>query len=169
MRTDRFITLGMLLLGLLVAPARAAIDAEEDALARLLERPALLPDHAVIPLSAATPIWVLDGDSKRLGVFGSHLESPDHRRRGRPRTTVGLATTATPWGRPADLFGVSLTIDDPVNRILDEGDLRSTALTAFYGWRITPDAVLQPGIAWRSDRGDPVDQITGLLTLRIEF
>jgi len=74
-------------------------------------------------------------------VFGARLESVDHRRRGRPRTTIGLATTTTRWGRPADLLGVSLTVEDPVNRMLDDAFPRTTALTAFYGWRINSAVV----------------------------
>ena len=169
MRIDRLIIHAILLLALVVGPVEAAIDSEDDALGRLLERPAFLPDHAITPLAASEAIWMLDDATWSLGVFGARLESMDHRRRGRPRTTIGLATTATPWGRPADLLGVSLTVDDPVNRMLDEAVPRTKALTAFYGWRITPDVVLQPGIAWTSDRDDPVDRVTALLALRIEF
>ncbi|MCP4495951.1 MAG: hypothetical protein GY825_04130 [Phycisphaeraceae bacterium] len=53
--------------------------------------------------------------------------------------------------------------------MLDEVELRAGAVTAFYGWRGTPDVVLQPGIVWTSDRDDPADRITALLALRIEF
>ena len=169
MRIDRLITRCILPLALAVGPAEAAIDSEGDALGRLLERPAFLPDHAITPLAASEAIWMLDDATWSLGVFGARLESVDHRRRGRPRTTISLATTATPWGRPADLLGVSLTVEDPVNRMLDEPVPRTTALTAFYGWRITSDVVLQPGITWTSDRDDPVDRVTALLALRIEF
>ena len=169
MRIDRLIIHAILLLALVVGPVEAAIDSEDDALGRLLERPAFLPDHAITPLAASEAIWMLDDATWSLGVFGARLESMDHRRRGRPRTTIGLATTATPWGRPADLLGVSLTVDDPVNRMLDEAVPRTTALTAFYGWRIASDVVLQPGIAWTSVRDDPVDRVTALLALRIEF
>ena len=112
---------------------------------------------------------MLDEATWSLGVFGARLHSVDHRRGGRPRTTIGLATTTTRWGRPADLLGVSLTVDDPVNRMLDDAFPRTTALTAFYGWRINSDVVLPPGIAWTSDRDDPVDRVTALLALRIEF
>ena len=115
---------------------------------------------------------MLDDATWSLGVFGARLESVDHRRRGRLRTTIGLAMTTTRWGRPADLLGVSLTVDDPVNRMLDDAFPRTTALTAFYGWRINSNVVLQPGITSTSDRDYPVDRVTALLALlalRIEF
>ena len=169
MRIDRLIIHAILLLALVVGPVEAAIDSEDDALGRLLERPAFLPDHAITPLAASEAIWMLDDATWSLGVFGARLESMDHRRRGRPRTTVGLATTATPWGRPTDLLGVSLTVDDPVNRMLDEAVPRTKALTAFYGWRLTPDIVLQPAFSWQEgERGTP-DRLTALLGVRVEF
>ena len=169
MRFERLILCRLLLLGCLVAPVEAAIDAEDDALARLLDRPGLLPHHVMMPLDASDPIWMPGEGSHPLGVFGAHLDSHEHRHRTGPRTTVGLATTATPWGRPADVLGLSLTVDDPAKHVLDEVDLRAGAVTAFYGWRITSDVVLQPGIVWTSDRDDPADRITALLALRIEF
>jgi hypothetical protein len=64
---------------------------------------------------------------------------------------------------------LGLTVDDPVNRMLDDAFPRTTALTAFYGWRINSNVVLQPGITSTSDRDYPFDRVTALLALRIEF
>lgn len=169
MRIERIILLRLVLLGGLAAPVEAAVDTEKDALARLLDRPGLLPHHAMMPLDASDPIWMTGDGSHPFGVFGAHLHSDEHRHRTGPRTTVGLATTATPWGRPADVLGLSLTVDDPAKHVLDEIDLRTQAVTAFYGWRITSDIVLQPGIVWMSDPDDPADRVTALLALRIDF
>lgn len=169
MRINRLLIPGLLLLGCLVVPVDAGHDFEDDAFARLVERPGLLPDHAFTPVAASDPIWMPIGESTSFGVFGAHLESTDHRHRAPPQTTIGLVTAATPWGRPADLLGVSLTIEDPLGGLLTDIDPRTTALTAFYGWRITPDLVLQPGITWSSDRAGPADRLTALLAMRIEF
>ena len=174
MRINRRLTIGLLLLGLLlldplIAPVEAGLDVEDDALARMLERPGLLPDHAFTPVAASDPVWMPIGGSASLGVFGAHLESTDHRHHARPRTTVGVVTAATPWGHPEDLLGVSLTIEDPLKSLLTQADSHTTALTAFYGWRVTPDLVLQPGITWESDRAGRADRLTALLAVRIEF
>ncbi|MAD79132.1 MAG: hypothetical protein CMJ51_07160 [Planctomycetaceae bacterium] len=163
--------LGLASLFLLVSTASAGLDADNDAFDRLRDRPATIPTFAISPLDAADALWMETGTDLRLGLIGEHLASTDDRFRAGSRTTLGLATSAAPFGRPADLFGVSATLDDCRAWTPREarGPAGSPGVHAFYGWRLTPDLVLQPGLSWRSGDRNAPDRMTGLLGIRLEF
>ena len=146
-------------------------DFDDDAFARLRDRPAMVPTFAASPLESDDAFWIETGTDVRVGLFGEHLEPKDDRFRVGSRTTLGLATTAAPFGRPADLFGVSATLDDvrgwtPLEA---RGPAGSPGITAFYGWRLDSDIVVQPALSWQDGgRGAP-DRVTALLGVRVEF
>ncbi len=152
--------------------ARAAIaDFDDDAFARLRDRRVAIPTFAGSPLDTDDAFWLATGTGIRIGLFGEHLEPKDDRFRVGSRTTLGLATSAAPFGRPADLFGVSATLDDfqAWGPREDREPAESPGITAFYGWRLTPAIVLQPALSWQDgERGTP-DRLTALLGVRIGF
>lgn len=168
--TSLLVSLGTILTVNSIAPA-AIEDFGDDVFARLRDRPVAISTFAGSPLETENAFWLATGTGVRIGVFGEHLEPKDDRFRVGSRTTLGLATSAAPFGRPADLFGVSATLDDfqawgpPEAR----GPAGSPGITAFYGWRLTPDIVLQPALSWQEgERGTP-DRLTALLGVRVEF
>ncbi len=162
---------GLISLFLLVSTASAGLETGNDALDRLRDRPATIPTFATSTLDVEDALWMETGTDLRFGLIGEHLVPTDERFRAGSRTTLGLVTSAAPFGRPADLFGVSATLDDFQGLTPQEarGPAGSPGVHAFYGWRLTPHLVLQPGVSWKSGDRDASDRMTALLGIRLQF
>ena len=162
---------GLISLLLFVPTAFARLDTGNDALDRLRDRPATIPTFAMSPLEDEDALWIESGTDLEIGLIGEHLASKDERFRAGSRTTLGFAASATAFGRPADLFGVSVTLDDIQTWSPREarGPVGSRGINTFYAWRLTPDLVLQPGLSWGSGDRSRSERMTALLGLRLEF
>ncbi|MEE2973483.1 MAG: hypothetical protein VX672_10180 [Planctomycetota bacterium] len=161
------------LLALLLAmPATGAgLERPDDALARVLSRPARLPSYAGSVLDADRPFWLVDREIGRVGIFGEHLESTTGGFPAGSRTTLGVTASAAPLGRPTDLLGLGVTLDDLRSWALKEDDRPTEPLgiTLFYGWRVQERVVIQPTIGWEPGDDDRPDRRSVSLGVRIEF
>ena len=163
--------LPLLVVFLGVPTADAALERSDDALARVLSRPARLPSYAGSVLEADRPLWLVDHEKGRIGIFGEHLDSTNGGFRAGSRTTLGLAASAAPFGRPADLLGLGATMDDIRSWALekDRGPTEPPGITFFYGWRVQERIVIQPTIGWEPGDDERPNRRSAALGVRIEF
>ena len=154
-----------------VPTADAALERPDDALTRVISRPARLPSYAGSVLEADQPLWLIDHEKTRIGIFGEHLDSTNGGFRAGSRTTLGLAASAAPFGRPADLLGLGATMDDIRSWALekDRGPIEPPGITFFYGWRVQERIVIQPTIGWEPGDDERPERRSAALGVRIEF
>ncbi len=159
--------LAALITALTVSSAHAALDQTPDVLARLTDRPAEVPDFAMLPVAEQDAWWFERGASGQYGLVGEHrsgdgIVDPSD-------TTITLGLVAKPMWPHGDTdqitIGTTMVNADPIAGASPD----RTGVFASYGWRATPRAVIQPGLGWSIDAIGELERTTVSLGLSIEF
>lgn len=151
--------------------ASAAFETrEDDALARLIRRPAA---SGWVTGGDLSPWWLHRGDQLMpFGLIGSVQSAPASDPLDLTRTTVGIATTGRVIGRPDDMLGITATFSADSGSIRlpsSNGQEEEVSFGLHHGWRLGTDVHLRSSLGWRPDPtfGEPT--IWGGIGLRFDF
>ena len=151
--------------------ASGAIEvSEDDALSRLLRRPA---GSGWVTGDACSPLWIRDVDQALpLGVIGHVHSTPITDRLALTRTTIGIATTGKIIGRPDDTLGVTATFATELESVRFPASIAEEEEISFgvhHGWKLGNDVQLRSSFGWRTGSELPEPTVWAGLGLRFEF
>ncbi|MBQ71565.1 MAG: hypothetical protein CMJ67_01535 [Planctomycetaceae bacterium] len=151
--------------------ASAALEvSEDDALSRLLRRPA---GSGWVTGDAYSPLWIRDVDQTLpIGVIGHVHSAPITDRIDLTRTTIGIATTGSFIGRPDDTLGITATFATDPESIRFPASVAEEEEISFgvhHGWKLGTDVQLRSSFGWRTGPALPEPTVWAGLGIHFDF